>query len=589
MEQSRLSELRLQAVEELVEARLRGGEHTGLVAELRALVAEHPLRERPYGQLMVALSRDGRQADALAVYRTLRHRLTEQLGIEPSQPTQRLHQAVLRGEVTVAAAEQPRVPAQLPADVAGFTGRAEQLSALTRLLTMDDPPSTVALVGTAGVGKTALAVRWAHQIRERFPDGQLYLDLRGFSAAPPVRPIDALGQFLRALGVAAGQVPADEQEAAGRYRTLLADRRVLVVLDNARGAEQVRPLLPGGRGCLALVTSRDRLDSLVVHAGASRLRLEPLPTADSHKLLARMIGPDRSAADLAGVGELARLCAHLPLALRIAAANLAGGRASIAGYVGQLRAGRLDRLATAGQERAAVRAAFDVSYAALSDPARRLFRVLGCVPGVELTVAAAAALTGEDHRTAGQVLDELAAVHLVFEPADGRFGTHDLLRDYAGQLAGALTTGEREATRRALIEWYVARAEAAADLLHPGGVVLRGGAGVASADPDVHRHQPQRRHLVDPRVGLRTDRAQRQRVGGGRREPRVAVGQRERRRHRGPGRAVHRPGPAGGRLHAAVHRAQLLARRGQRRDRGHVRVQPVADHSWPNQGQPTSR
>jgi DNA-binding SARP family transcriptional activator/tetratricopeptide (TPR) repeat protein len=470
VEQARLSELRLQATEELAEARLRGGDHAGLAAELHTLIAENPLRERPYGQLMVTLYRDGRQAEALAVYRTLRERLVEQLGVEPGQPSQRLHQAVLRGELALAAPDRPPVPAQLPADIAGFTGRTGELAALARLHTMDDPPTTVAIVGTAGVGKTALAIRWAHGIRERFPDGQLYLDLRGFSAAPAVSAIDALGQCLRALGVPAAQVPADPQEAAGRYRSLLADRRVLVVLDNARSAEQVRPLLPGGRGCLALVTSRNRLDSLVVHEGAFQLRVEPLPAGEAEALLARTIGRDRGAADPEAVAELARLCAQLPLALRIAAANLAAGRTGLPDYLRQLRAGRLDRLEIAGQERAAVRAAFDLSYAALTGSAQRLFRLLGCLPGVDLTAAAAAAVAGTDPRTVERVLDELAAAHLLFEPAQGRYDAHDLLRDYAGELAGELPRDQREAARHALIDWYGAMAGAAADLIHPGGV-----------------------------------------------------------------------------------------------------------------------
>jgi DNA-binding SARP family transcriptional activator/tetratricopeptide (TPR) repeat protein len=479
VEQPRLEELRRQAVEEHAEARLRCGEHAALVVELRAMVAEQPLRERPYEQLMVALYRAGRRADALAVYRTLRERLAGQLGVEPGRPSQRLHQAILRGDATLdppeAAEPPPSVPAQLPAEIAGFTGRTAELAELARLRAAEDPPVTVtAIVGTAGVGKTALALRWAHRLREQFPDGQLYLDLGGFSGAPPIRPVDALGQFLRALGVAAHRVPADAQEAAGRYRSLLADRRVLVVLDNAGNADQVRPLLPGGPGCLAVVTSRDRLDSLVVHEGAARLRLEPLPPDEAQALLARGIGADRAAADPGSVAELARLCAHLPLALRIAAANLAAGRTGLAGYLAQLRAGRLDRLSVAGGGQAAVRATFDLSYAALADPARRLFRLLGCVPGVELTVPAAAALAGADPLAAGRALDELAAAHLLSELAPGRFGTHDLLRDYAAGLAGGMPAGDREAARAALTGWYLAGAGAAASRIHPDRLRLPG-------------------------------------------------------------------------------------------------------------------
>jgi DNA-binding SARP family transcriptional activator/tetratricopeptide (TPR) repeat protein len=469
VEAPRLAELRQQAVEDRIEARLSRGETAGLVAELRALVAEHPLRERPYEQLMTALYKAGRRAEALATYRALRATLAEQLGVEPGDTANRLHQAMLRGDPALTApagpagpAEPPPIPAELPAEVAGFVGRAEQLARLDGLAAA----RLVAVVGTAGVGKTALVLRWAHRLRERYPDGQLYVDLCGFSATAPLRPAEVLGRFLRDLGVPPPQVPADEAEAAARYRTLLADRRVLVVLDNARDAGQVRPLLPGGTGCLAVVTSRDRLDSLVAYEGAARLRLDPLPDGESQALLAHLLGRTPLADEPAAAGDLARLCAHLPLALRIAAAGVAGRQADLAGYVALLREQGLDGLALVDDPQAAVRATFDLSYAALADPAQRLFRLFGCLPGVDLTGESAAALAGVDRGTAARLLDRLGAAHLLAEDA-GRFGCHDLLRDYAVRLARAMPQAERGAAARRLIEWYVAAAEAAADLVRP--------------------------------------------------------------------------------------------------------------------------
>jgi DNA-binding SARP family transcriptional activator/Tfp pilus assembly protein PilF len=475
VEQPRLVELRLQAREELIEARLRCGEHTALVPELRGLIAQRPLRERPYEQLMVALYRCGRPAEALETYQELRQVLAGQLGIEPGPSAQLLHRAVLRRDAVLdpqppgavrAGGEPPPVPSQLPAEVAGFTGRSAQLAALERLRTGgEDRTAIVAVVGTAGVGKTALALRWTHRLRDQFPDGQLFVDLKGFAPTEPLQPGDVLRRFLRAFGVPAAAVPADQQEVAARYRTLLADRKVLVLLDNARNADQVRPLLPGGRGCLTVITCRDRLDPLVAREGAARLRLEPLPSEESRALVAKVVepGPD----DDEAVAELAHLCAHLPLALRIAAANLAGRRTTVARYVERLRAGPLDPLELREDGPAAVRATFDLSYAVLGEAAQRLFRLFGCLPGLDLTAAAAAALADTDDRAAERLLDELSAAHLLWEVAPGRFGCHDLLCHYATRLAETVPAAEREAACGGLVAWYLAAAEAAVDLVHP--------------------------------------------------------------------------------------------------------------------------
>ena len=365
-------------------------------------------------------------------------------------------------------------PAQLPPDVTGFTGRADQLRELDMLLDRgDEQPTAVvitAIAGTAGVGKTALAVRWAHRARARFPDGQLYVNLRGYAPTPPLRPIEALAQFLHALGVGAEEVPADEAEAAAMYRTLLADKRLLVVLDNARHADQVRPLLPASPGCLVLVSSRDRLLGLVARDGARRLTLDVLSPAEARELLARILGPDRVAAEAAATAELARMCGLLPLALRIAAANLLDqpGRGTADYLVELTETSRLAGLAVDGDPEAAVRAAFDTSYAVLDPDDRRMFRLLGLVPCPEVTAPAAAALAAVPLRRAAQLLDRLAGAHLLEPRATGRFGFHDLLRLYARQRAQEEDeAGARQAALGRLLDWYLQVADAAARLLYP--------------------------------------------------------------------------------------------------------------------------
>ncbi|HEU4421103.1 MAG TPA: BTAD domain-containing putative transcriptional regulator, partial [Pilimelia sp.] len=468
LEEPRLEELQLQAVEARVEAQLALGRHGELIGELRGLVADHRLREALSGHLMVALYRSGRQAEALETYRSLRAVLAEELGVEPGSALQRLHQAVLRADPALdrpgtadraldlpgtAGTAEPApgppaparltgpVPALLPADIPAFTGRVRELRDLDDLLDGGEgrPAAVVitAIAGTAGVGKTALAVRWAHRVRDRFADGQLYVNLRGYAASAPMRPIDALSRFLRALGVPAEQVPHELEEAADLYRSLLADRRVLVILDHARGPDQVRPLLPGGSGCLVLITSRDRLGGLVAHEGAHRLTLDVLPPDEAHTLLARVVGAERVAAEPAAAEDLARACAHLPLALRIAGANLINHpQHRLADYLGELRDGnRLASLEVDGDEQAAVRNNFDLSYTGLPAPAQRLFRLLGLVPGPDVTAGAAAALADVPPQLAARELDRLAGAHLISESAPARYAFHDLLRLYAAEHA----------------------------------------------------------------------------------------------------------------------------------------------------------
>jgi DNA-binding SARP family transcriptional activator/Tfp pilus assembly protein PilF len=495
IESQRLDELRLAALEDRFAAELALNGPPELVAELEALVAEHPLRERFRAQLMTALYRAGRKADALTAYRRGRQLLVDELGVEPSEECQALERAVLaddpallRPSKAAPAAAAPAVPPvvvprQLPADVPAFTGRAQQLRRLDRQLRPAGAGrgaggAVWVLEGTAGVGKTALAVRWAHRVADQFPDGQLYVNLRGYATGAPLSPVQALSGFLRALGLPADQVPSDVDEAAAGYRSRLADRRALVLLDNAASAEQVRPLLPGGNGCVVLVTSRDQLAGLVARDGAQRLALDVLPPGEARALLARTLGTLRVKAEPAAVSELVELCGRLPLALRIAAANLTGGRYAIADYLAQVRGrDRLAMLAVAGDEQAAVAAAFDLSYRRLPEPARRMFRLLGLLAGPDVTAEAAAALAGTTIGPARQALAALAGAHLLEEHRPGRYGCHDLLRAYARDLARAYArdlaraeeaAGDRPAAALARLHaYYLGTADAATDLLYP--------------------------------------------------------------------------------------------------------------------------
>jgi tetratricopeptide (TPR) repeat protein len=326
-----------------------------------------------------------------------------------------------------------------------------------------------AIAGMAGVGKTALAVHWGHRVRGLFPDGQLYVNLRGFAVEAPTSPMEALVHLLRSLGEPPDRIPADPQTAAGRYRSLLADRQMLVVLDNAATADQVRPLLPASPGCLVLVTSRDRLTGLLARDGARNLSLDVLAPDEAYALLATVLGAGRVAAEPVATAELARICAHLPLALRIAAANLLSNPwPGIAGYVATLRDGdRLAGLDVDGDEQAGVRRAFDLSYRTLRSDTRRIFRLLGLVPGPDVTVETVAALADTSAADARRHLDRLVAVHLVNQPALGRYTCHDLLRHYAADRAHAEddARARQEALRR-LHDWYLDGADRAARTLY---------------------------------------------------------------------------------------------------------------------------
>jgi DNA-binding SARP family transcriptional activator/tetratricopeptide (TPR) repeat protein len=499
-----LNERRLTALEERVALELALGSEAGSgdwsdgtdwsseqIDELTALVADNPLRERLRGLLMRALYRAGRRTDALLTYRDGRRIMVRELGLEPGPELRRLEQAVLTDDPLLMEPARPRtnstiIPAQLPADVTAFVGRGAQLELLDRALESASqdgrrtgPVIISAIAGTPGVGKTALAVHWAHLVRDRFPDGQLHVDLRGYSAGLPRRPIDALTTFLNALEVPPDQIPVDVESAAALYRTLLSDRRMLVLLDNATGPDQVRPLLPGSPGCLVLITSRDRLAGLVARESASLITLDVLTAAEAEGLLADIIGRRRTAVEPAATADLAAACARLPLALRIAAASLVSQpHRGIADYVAALRGGnRLATLQIENDDQAAVRAAFDQSYATLGPHARRMFRGLGLVPGKDVTAAAAGAMVGgdlSDEAAADRVLDRLAAAHLVRRGPTGRVSFHDLLRSYAAEMSVAEDApAERAAALDRLHAFYLDRVGAAARRLYAQALRLR--------------------------------------------------------------------------------------------------------------------
>jgi DNA-binding SARP family transcriptional activator len=512
---SRLDLLRTDIRLALTEARLATGEHALLVPDLTQLVAEQPLDERVHAQLMLALYRSGRQADALAAFHQLRATLDEQLGIDPSQRLRDLELAILRQDValdlnirtaaTVAvppagaagqAGQEPAepVPAQLPPAVHVFAGRGAELASLDSLLantglagtglpgaglagtgladaglprTGDDGQQATsctvvisAIAGTAGVGKTALALHWAHRVREHFPDGQLYVNLRAFDPGrPPLDPEQALDVFFDALSVPQRRIPAGIAPKAGLFRSLLNGKRMLVFLDNALDSEQVRPLLPGSPGCLALVTSRNQLTGLIAAEGAHPMELDLLTAAEARDLLARRLGPHRVGAEPDAVEELIAACARLPLALTLVAARAAArpnfALCDIADELYQ-SASPLDEF-DGGERTADIRAVFACSYRALSPGAARMFRLLGLHPGPDsISAAAAASLAGLPSELARSLLSELTRAHLLSERAPAWYAMHDLLSGYAAEQADIRDTAlAREAALRRLFDHFL--------------------------------------------------------------------------------------------------------------------------------------
>lgn len=453
---------RLDAVVVWARAELVGGNAATTVAVLTELADRYPLAESVVAALMHALHASGRSADALDRYRRCRDRLVEELGVDPGQRLQEAHQTVLRGEDARGAAREPRGvrPAQLPLDVAGFVGRAAELRRLDELAA-----SVVILWGTAGVGKTALAVRWAHSVRDRFPDGQLHVNLRGFDpGGAALSPEEAVRDFLDACGVPPKRVPAGIDAQVGLYRSLLDGRRMLVLLDNARDAEQVRPLLPGAPGCLAVVTSRNQLTSLVAAEGATAMPVDLLDADEASELLSHRVGATRVAAEPEMVQTIVAECARLPLALAVVGARAAARPdlplAVLAAQLGDSALGAL----TAGDARTTVQTVFSWSYQALTPEAARLFRLLGLHPGPDWAAQAVASLAGVTVAQAVLLLSELSNAHLTTEHRSGRWTSHDLLRAYTRELVAGT---DSEVALRRMLDHYLLVADAAALSLNP--------------------------------------------------------------------------------------------------------------------------
>jgi DNA-binding SARP family transcriptional activator/tetratricopeptide (TPR) repeat protein len=518
----RLADMRMQAAEIGFEADLHLGRHAAVIGELRRLVASDPLRERLSTLLMTALYEDGRQAEALAVYQQTRDVLVAELGVEPGHELRDLHQRILAGRQALPSLPSPQPPAsaaagasvapaprQLPAAVGSFTGRDAELASLDGLLNRSSSAGTHAVVisaigGTAGVGKTALAIEWAHRVAGQFPDGQLYVNLRGYDAREPVAPDEALAGVLAALGVPGQQIPADEAGRAAAYRSVLAGRRMLIVLDNAHDPEQVRPLLPGEPGCLVVVTSRDTLAGLVARNGADRLLLDVLPLADALALLRGLIGV-RVDAEPDAAARLAHACCRLPLALRVVA-ELAAARpaASLAGLANELDGqGRLDALQAGGDPASAVRAVFSWSYRHLPADTTRTFRLAALHPGADFDAPAVAALTGTSRSAAARALAELSRASLIHQTGEGRYGMHDLLRAYARDQAAARDTecSCEEALAR-LLEYYLAASDAAAHILYPTEARRSGAAATAATAPEMTGQAEARAWLDRERASL---------------------------------------------------------------------------------------
>jgi DNA-binding SARP family transcriptional activator/tetratricopeptide (TPR) repeat protein len=468
-----LEEQRLTALESRVEADLALGRQHDLVAELAELATAHPERERLVAARMLALYRAGRQNDALTVYRQAATTLAATTGLDPGPALTTMQVAILRNDPMLAADGNSRPPqahprpAQLPTDLATFTGREAELDALLTPDNDDECPSAVvisAIDGMAGIGKSALAVHAAHRLASRFPDGQLFVDLHGHTPGMrPVDPVDALDHMLRSLGA---QIPHTVAERAALLRTTLHGQRVLVVLDNALDAAQVRPLLPGTPGCLVLVTSRRRLADL---DDARPISLDLLPTPDAVTLFERTAGADRLAGQPAElVTEIVALCGWLPLAIRIAAARLRHRQVwTLTDLVERLR-DQQHRLAELRSGERSITAAIDVSYSHLDPRQQQVFRLLRLHPGPDIDAVAVAALTGLSEHDAARLLDDLLDVHLLQQRQPGRYRFHDLVGEYAAAACARLDPpGARQAAVTRLSDHYARTASAATDVAYP--------------------------------------------------------------------------------------------------------------------------
>ncbi|GAB7041658.1 MULTISPECIES: AfsR/SARP family transcriptional regulator [Catenuloplanes] len=496
-----LDEQRLLAIEDTFDVELRLGLERDAIGGLTGLVERHPLRERLRGQLMIALYRAGRQADALAVYRDARDALANELGIEPGPALREVHRAILTGEVeTAAAPREVTLPVRaLPRTVADFTGRAEAVDRLVRAVEEADFDGPVIQVidGMAGSGKTTLAVHVANLVAPHYPDAQLFIDLHGHSLRRPLDASAALVTLLRQLGLPGDRIPVDMDDRVALWRSELAARRALVVLDNVASTAQIAPLLPASAGSLALITSRRRL------LGLDAVRPESLPVlaeSEAIDLLARIAG-DRVRAEPEAAAEVVRCCGHLPLAIRLAAARLAHRPRWRVADLARRLAGRSALPELAAEERT-VASAFDLSYAHLPAVAQRVFRLLGLHPGERFDAFTTAALAGLPLDDAQDVLDDLVDWHLVEEPQAGRYRLHDLMREFAAGLAARDPLPERHAAVGRLLDFYLHAADASTVGMeaHSSGDVRGWG---PAQRPDLVEALPSKlRWLEDERAGL---------------------------------------------------------------------------------------
>lgn len=480
-EATRLEGMRLGAIEDRIEAELATGAGTALVDELTSLTDRYPGHDRLWGHLMIALYRAGRQADALDVFVRARTVLVDRSGLDPSPRLVELHRQVLANDPRLDAHASPartgpapgwRVRNDLPGDIVDFAGRRAELARLLTAGGADKGPRAMvieALDGMAGVGKTTLTVHAAHRLADRYPDAQLFIDLHGHTPSQqPVTPMAALDTLLRAVGVAGEEIPNDLDARSARWRAELAARQVLVVLDNAADAAQVRPLLPGTTRSLAMITSRRRLIDLET---AHVMSLDVLPEADAIALFTRVIGEDRAGAEPAAVHEVVERCGHLPLALHIAAARLRSRPAWTVQHLADRLRQADSPLAELSAGDRSVAVAFTLSYQHLDAARQRMFRLLGVHPGGDIDADAAAALAGVDAGEAGRLLESLVDDHLVQEPAVGRYRLHDLVRQHARAVAlsDESDTARRDALCR-VIDFYLHTAYRASRLLdqqHP--------------------------------------------------------------------------------------------------------------------------
>ena len=460
----RLNEERAAAVEEHARIVLDLGLSEPIIADLRRVLEAHPYRQHAAELLMTALHRADRTAEALEVHEAVRTRLAEDLGIDPGRRLRDLHTAILRDDPSLAAPTPPPPtgalealppPAQLPADSVHFTGRAAQMASLDRLV--EAGPSTAVLSGMGGAGKSALALHWAHRNRERFPDGQLYVNLRGFDRSPPLTPLEALAGFLRALRVPVEAIPSDVEEASALLRSRLSDTRTLLVIDNARDSAQVRPLLPATGGCAAIVTSRNRLADLAALHDVIQVGVTSLAATDSLRLLAGMLGPERLEAEPAAASRLAELCAGLPLALRIVGTNLAARpEATLAETAASLSdSHRLSRLAVAGDPTTSVAAAFDLSFQTMRPEEELLYLNLALLPGADFGKDLAVALATWEPEAAEGILERLTAAHRIEQYRPGRYRFHDLVGEYARRKAeDVFDHSALQKLREQVVDWY---------------------------------------------------------------------------------------------------------------------------------------